>query len=242
MSICQSYTFKQDYSNAQNLQAIRVRAVDLVSRAHDAYSWHQAEKPQLFSRTKIMTKLGFILVSILIFMSGNAIAEESKELGVYIAGAGGWTKWDDDNSILEDYCCMDSEDMAFQVSAGYKFNRYFALDARYTWLGEYGVVVEHIDFAAWSVNGVGILPISNNGWELFGQLGLGQIDGSGRDIGHDKEGMWTIGGGVRYSLNQQLSLSGQLDAYSFNTNKWGDGGSKRNYIGAFTLCIQYIFE
>ena len=233
---------KQDYSNAQNLQAIRVRAVDLVSRSHDAYSWHQAEKPQLFSRTKIMTKLGFTLVSILIFMSGNAIAEESKELGVYIAGAGGWAKWDDDNSITDDWCCMDDKDFAFQASAGYKFNSYFALDARYTYLGNYIVNSSSIDFNAWSINGVGIFPISNNGWELFGQLGLGQIDGSASSIGHDKESMWTIGGGVRYSLNQQLSLSSQLDAYSFNTNKLGDGGSNRNYIGAFTLGIQYIFE
>jgi OOP family OmpA-OmpF porin len=233
---------KQDYSNAQNTQAIRVRAVDLVSPTRDAYSLHQGEKHQLFSRTKIMTKLGFTLASILIFMSGNALAEESKELGVYIAGAGGWTKWDDDNSITDDWCCMDDTDLTYQVSAGYKFNRYFALDARYTGLGKYDVGNERIDFAAWSVNGVGILPISNNGWELFGQLGLGQIDGDSRHIGHDKETMWTIGGGVRYSLNRHLSLSSQLDAYSFDTNKWGDGGSKRNYIGAFTLGIQYIFE
>jgi len=216
--------------------------VDLVSRAFDAFSRHQAEEHQLFSRTKIMTKLGFILATTLLFASGNALAEESKELGVYIAGAGGWTKWDDDNSIKQDWCCMNDTDYAYQVSAGYKFNRYFALDARYTYLGDYRIEDSSIDFNAWSVNGVGIFPISNNGWELFGQLGLGQIDASASGIGHDKESMWTIGGGVRYSLNRHLSLSGQLDAYSFNTNKWGDGGSSRNYIGTFTLGIQYIFE
>jgi hypothetical protein len=188
-----------------------------------------------------MTKLGLTLASILIFMSGSAIAEESKELGVYIAGAGGWTKWDDDNALPEQLG-MDDEDYAYQVSAGYKFNRYFALDARYTWLGDYSIADESIDFAAWSVNGVGILPISNNGWELFGQLGLGQIDGDLGQLGHDKESMWTIGGGVRYSLNRKLSLSGQLDAYSFNTNKYNSDGSGRSYIGAFTLGVQYIFE
>ncbi len=215
----------------------------MVSRAFEAFSWHRAEKRQLFSRTKIMTKLGFILATTLLFASGNALAEESKELGVYIAGAGGWTKWDDNNTIIQDYCCMDDKDVAFQVSAGYKFNRYFALDARYAYLGDYAIDESSIDFKAWSVNGVGILPISNNGWELFGQLGLGQMDASASNIGHDKESMWTIGGGVRYSLNRHLSLSGQLDAYSFNTKKWGaDDGGTRNYIGAFTLGIQYIFE
>jgi len=195
-----------------------------------------------------MTKLGFILASILIFVSGNALAEESKELGVYIAGAGGWTKWDDDNTITNDWCCMDDEDYNWQVSAGYKFNRYFAMDARYNWLGEYrigepnGNTVEKVDLAAWSVNGVGIWPISTNGWELFGQLGLGQMDVSTKNLGHDKDSMWTLGVGVRYSLNRHLSLSTQLDGYSFDTYKYGSSGSARNNVYAWTFGVQYIFE
>jgi hypothetical protein len=189
-----------------------------------------------------MTKIGFILASILIFASGNALAEESKELGVYIAAAGGWTKWDDDNSLINDFCCVNDEDYAFQASAGYKFNRYFAMDARYNYLGEYSVGFEKIDFAAWSVNGIGILPISDNGWELFGQLGLGQIDASADAFGHDKGSMWNLGGGVRYSLNRHLSLSGQLDGYSFDTYKYGRDGSTRNAIYAMTFGVQYIFE
>ena len=195
-----------------------------------------------------MTKLGFILASILIFVSGNALAEESKELGVYIAGAGGWTKWDDDNAIKNDYCCVDDEDYNLQVSAGYKFNRYFALDARYNYLGEYRIgepnsnAVEKVKLTAWSVNGVGIWPISTNGWELFGQLGLGQTDVSTQTLGRDKESMWTLGVGVRYSLNRHLSLSTQLDGYSFDTYKYGENSSDRNNVYAWTFGIQYIFE
>ena len=189
-----------------------------------------------------MTKLGFILASILIFASGNALAEESKELGVYIGATGGWTKWDDDNSIPNDWCCVDDEDYAYQANAGYKFNRYFALDARYNYLGEYAVGDSKVDFTAWSLNGVGILPISDNGWELFGQLGMGQVTADARSIGRDTEGLYNLGAGVRYSLNRHLSLSTQLDAYSFNTYRYGDDGSVRNSIYTWTFGIQYIFE
>ena len=189
-----------------------------------------------------MTKIGFILASILIFVSGNALAKESQELGVYIAGAGGWTHWDDDNSIVNDYCCMDNQDYAYQVSVGYKFNKYFAMDARYNGLGNYSVASESVDITAWSVNGVGILPISNNGWELFGQLGLGNADVDAGSVGHDKESMWTLGAGVRYSLTANLSLSSQLDVYSFDTYKFGNGSSDRNYISAWTFGVQYIFK
>ena len=189
-----------------------------------------------------MTKIGFLLASSLILVTGNALAEESQELGVYIAGAGGFTHWDDGNSIQNDWCCMDEEDYTYQVSAGYKFNRYFAMDARYNNLGTYSVGSENIELAAWSVNGVGIWPISTNGWELFGQLGLGQVNADASAIGHDKESMWTLGAGVRYSLTSNFSLSTQFDGYSFDTYKYGNPGSDRNAVYAWTFGAQYLFK
>jgi len=189
-----------------------------------------------------MTKLGFILASTLILLSGNALAEQSQELGVYIAGAGGWTHWDDDNAVPSDWCCMDDEDYAYQVSVGYKFNRYFAMDARYNGLGKYKIDSERVDFTAWSVNGVGIWPISDNGWELFGQLGLGAARADAGSIGRDNESMWTLGAGVRYSLTSNISLSTQFDAYSFDTYKYGNDSSARNIIYAWTVGAQYLFK
>ena len=190
----------------------------------------------------MMKKLGFLVASALLLVSGSALADQSKQIGVYIGATGGVSHWDDDNNIPEDWCCMDNEDLAWQINAGYKFNRHFALDGRYNWLGKFNIGSGSVDFEAWSLNGVGILPLGGGSWELFGQLGAGNIDVSSRSYGNAKETMWTLGGGVRYNLNRHLSLSGQLDAYSFSLNRIQEGGSARNYIGTATFGIQYIFE
>lgn len=180
-------------------------------------------------------KKGFLLASLLIFTGSALAAEPYKQIGVYIGANAGWSKWDDDNQ-LPDHKGIDDNDITWQINAGYKFNRYFAVDARYMDLGKYDVVGTDVNFRAWSANAIGILPLSSN-WELFGEVGAGRI----RDKKESSldETQYNLGGGIRWAINRHLSLSAQANMYRFKIRELDDS---HNHIYTFTGGIQYLFE
>jgi len=185
----------------------------------------------------MMMKKGFLLLGLIALAASNAMAEPAKQVGVYMGGNLGWTKWDDDNT-LPDHLGIEDEDISWQINTGYKFNRHFAMDARYIDLGKYKVVDDTWDFSAWTINAVGIIPLSNSGFELFGNAGLGRADIDTKCCGrNNKDTAASLGLGGRYSLNRNLSLSAQLDGYYANYND-----DFKNYIYAFTFGVQYIYE
>lgn len=179
-------------------------------------------------------KKGFLIAGLLVLASGSSYAEPAKQVGVYVGANAGWTWWDDDNSLPE-HRGMNDTDITWQVNAGYKFNKNFAIDARYADIGRYWVNPNtDYNFRAWTVNAVGMLPLSNSGWEIFGQAGAGQV----REVKtfRETETTYTIGAGVRYSINHHLSLSAQTDLYTWDSNSFD------NYIYTLAAGIQYIFE
>jgi OOP family OmpA-OmpF porin len=179
-------------------------------------------------------KKGFLIAGLLVLASGSSYAEPAKQVGVYVGANAGWTWWDDDNALPE-HRGMNDTDITWQVNAGYKFNKNFAIDARYADIGRYWVFPNtDYNFRAWTVNAVGILPLSNSGWEVFGQAGAGQV----REVKtfRETETAYTVGAGVRYSINRQLSLSAQTDLYTWDSNSFD------NYIYTLAAGIQYIFE
>lgn len=182
-----------------------------------------------------MTKKGFLIAGLLILASGYSFAEPAKPIGVYIGANAGWTWFDDDNALPE-HRGMNDTDITWQVNAGYKFNKNFAIDARYMDLGRYWVATPNtdLDYRSWTVNAVGILPLSNSGWEIFGNVGAGEI----REVKtfRETETVYSLGGGVRYSINRHLSLSGQGDIYRWSTSGYDF------HIYALSAGIQYIFE
>jgi len=181
-----------------------------------------------------MMNKGILIATALVLSSGSVMAEPSQQLGVYIAGAAGLTDWDDDNAFSN----TDDSDTVWQATAGYKFNGNFAVDARYAWLGEYSVGNQDVNFKAWSVNAVGIIPLPMDAWEIYGQLGLGRINGNGPL--DENEALITGGLGARYNLDSNLSLAGGVDFYSFSPDL--NGKSYDNMLYTLTAGIQYIFE
>ena len=190
----------------------------------------------------------FVIAGMMLALCTSAYAADKniKEMGVYIGSTVGVSKFKDDDTIAgSDF---DDNSWAGQFIAGYKFNKYFALDARYVDLGSFedSLSADKAKLTAWSGNLVGSYPFSNSGWEIFGQLGYGQIDGTtptGRSgqLSGDKRDTQTAGLGVRWSLTRHLSFSGQVDAWRFTQNRATDGKAT-NYIGALSAGIQYVFE
>jgi OOP family OmpA-OmpF porin len=181
-----------------------------------------------------------LIAGVLLALCTNVYAADKnvKQMGVYLGATVGATKYDDDGAVTDSN--FDDEDYLAQIIAGYKFNKYFALDARYVDLGNYSDSSGKVDITAWSGNVVGSYPFTNSGWEAFGQLGYGRLTGDSNCCGKDTENTATAGLGIRWSLNRHLSFSGQLDTWQFRVN--GDDRNYTQYISALSAGIQYVFE
>lgn len=162
-----------------------------------------------------MNKYLLILASSLLITPVALAAPPIKDRGGYIGGAIGATKFSDDNfydfrSIDID---LDENSYGYQIFGGYRFLKYFALEGRFTHLGEfeytastsyYGVEKQQWKHNAFTVNAMGIYPFGQSGFDIYGQLGAGILNidlsraASDADF-DDTGGVFTLGAGVRYT-------------------------------------------
>jgi hypothetical protein len=165
----------------------------------------------------------FVLFSILLggFLS-VAHAAEPLQSGMFIGGSAGSSELDDDGRF--NGFSFDDSDTAFGILAGYKFNKHFAIEARYTDTGSFKVSSlgssTDIDTDIISIHAVGIIPFGISGWSVYGQLGLGLVGydaGAGRD---DDGGAGSAGLGVSYNATENISFAFQLDAYVWEVNDY----------------------
>ena len=109
----------------------------------------------------------------MIALCGAANAAEPKAKGVYLGAGAGTSLFDDDGAIGG---VFNDQDKSLQTFGGYKFFKYLSIEARYADFGSFSDGVDSLETTSASANVVGIIPFGTSGWELFGQLGLGQID------------------------------------------------------------------
>lgn len=167
------------------------------------------------------TAIGAVAVALL--CAGVAArAAEPEARGFYVGAMGGATEFDDDG-LCYDYDCNES-DSGYGVFAGYKFLKYFALEARYSDFGMF-------DATALSAHAVGIIPFGASGWEVFGQLGIGSVDDE-----FMSETAASAGLGVRFYATPNLGFSLQTDAYV-----WEEYEDYYPGYGATQLAIHYLF-
>lgn len=153
--------------------------------------------------------------------SSIASAAEQEASGFYVGAAGGISEFDDDGWFQG--LNYDDSDSSYGVYAGYKFFKYFAVEARYVDLG--------FDASVFSGHAVGIIPFGTSGWELFGQLGAGSVDlGS-----FDSKSVGSAGLGVRFYPTSHLGISIQTDAYVFEEHNYNPS------FGATQLAVHYQF-
>jgi len=173
----------------------------------------------------------------LLTASGLVSAGAVNDRGAYIGGAFGITSFEDDGAFAGQQ--FDDSDTSLQLYGGYKFLRYFSLEGRLLSLGSYSLGPTEIDATAFSVNAVGIIPFGGSGWELFGQLGLGQINLDVSGFEDEDETIGSAGIGVRFTPTEHFSIALQTDAYAWEDNNLGttyDVG-----IVATQVAFQYNF-
>jgi len=166
-----------------------------------------------------MIKKYCLLITCLIF-SVAAYSADPQSQGFYIGGAGGSSEFDDDGAFQG--FDVDDSDTSLTIMGGYKVNRFFSVEARYSDLGTFKVshwyydISEKADVEALSIHAVGIIPFGASGWAIFGQLGLARVGFDCDDCSDETAG--SAGIGVQYSFTESLALAAQIDAYAWEAD------------------------
>ena len=180
------------------------------------------------------------IAAVLLCFSFSAFADPSKEKGFYAGGFAGITSYDDDD--LFNGNSLDDTDKSFGGQFGYKFFKFLAVEARYTDLGSYRVTEPQVDTATFDVDAlsahvVGLLPLGDGGWELSGQVGVADVSADCSRC--DDETAGTIGVGVRYTTNTNVTLFLQSDYYF-----WEETQKREDWdfsILSTTVGLQFMF-
>lgn len=192
------------------------------------------------------------------FTAGIASAAEVKEKGAYVGGAIGVTELDDDNltGFVIGGFSVDKKDTGYQLWGGYKFLKWFSVEGRYSYLGEYTatapgtVAIVKEDAAALTANAVFILPLGGSSWELYGQVGLGvlsyDISYLGASAPPSEDGTETVGSagvGVRWTPAPPVTISLGFDAWSAEIDRTAKffPADDDFSVGMTRLGVQYNF-
>lgn len=175
----------------------------------------------------MMKSIAAAITGALFLASSPALAQ-----GFYAGGSIGLS------SMEVDVNAFDGTDVGFKVFGGYRFNDYIAVEGFYTDFGEPDDGPLGIDADAFGIEGVGIIPLSEQ-FELFGKLGLAAWDadftgpGGFSDDGTDL----VLGVGVAYKFSPQISARGELEYYDIQA----DAGPFDVDTYMFSVGLQFNF-
>ena len=181
-----------------------------------------------------------LLASMLLAFVGSANAAEPKASGFYIGAGYGLSGFDDDG--LAEGLALDDKDKMAQVWAGYQFNKFLGVEARYAGFGTFSVPDAELESKAISGHVVGTIPLGGSGFALFGNVGYGNVDFDVSDAEgseSETESAYAIGVGVRWNITEMFSISLQHDRYAFEVDGFDDAFSLA--VGGTTVGIQVIF-
>lgn len=176
-----------------------------------------------------------LVTLLLLTVSATASAEAPKAKGAYLGLSVGITLVDTDGAFFLD----DDQDSAIQGYFGYKFIKHFAIEARVADLGSYSDGFDTFDLSSVSIHAVGIIPFGESGWELFGQIGLAQINQNVAGFGSEDDSAATAGLGVRWHINPKIAVAAQIDAYVWQNDFIGSEYDLS--VGAQMLSFQVNF-
>ena len=151
---------------------------------------------------------------------------------------------------------LDSNDTAYSLNIGYKFNPYFALEGGYTDLGKYGFSSNVTSPVATTVNGnykvdgvnlsaVGIIPL-NNGFSLYGKAGIFRANTkldvsssgtSGVSSTSDHSTNATYGLGASYAFNKDWTAKLEWNRF----HDVGETSTGKDNIDLYTVGVAYNF-
>lgn len=170
--------------------------------------------------------LGFAMTAA---FAGATFAQGMADRGLYLGGsvgqaeAQGWCDTGGAAGVTLASC--DDKDTAWKLFAGYKFNRYLALEGSYMNLGEFtasvtsGGVSANVtgEATSWNIAAVGMLPLGNQ-FSLFGKLGWAWTDaaasvtvgGTNVRVGEDDDEA-IYGVGVQWDMTRNWALRAEWE-------------------------------
>lgn len=182
-------------------------------------------------------------------MSGMALAQDA---GFYVSGSIGQSEIDIDTGPFTAAgvtgVSADETDIAWKFNVGYQFTRHWGVEVGYVSFGDFSVTgaagtVASVDAKAWTLAGVGTLPLGNSNFSLFGKLGayLGHSRGNATigaaPVRVSDRRVDIFGGiGVRYDFNRNFGV--QLEAERYNGD---DPIQKLQDTNLFTVGLRYKF-
>jgi len=104
--------------------------------------------------------------------------------------------------------CEDS-DTAWKVFGGYKFTDKLAVEGAYMNLGDMYKNSEHSDVSAFSINGVGSLPVTEK-FDVFGKIGATRWSSDNSGGSESGFGM-TYGVGAKMNMNENTKLRAEWE-------------------------------
>jgi OOP family OmpA-OmpF porin len=176
----------------------------------------------------------------LLFAGAAAVAAEPPSRGFYLGGNVGVATLDDDGMFAG--LQFDDSGTSYGVYGGYKILKYLAVEARFSNQGSYSIggggLQDDLDATAYSAHIVGIVPFGTSGWELFGELGIGNVKLDSECCGSDDSSAASAGIGVRYYPTPHLGIAIQTDAYAWEESV---NGTRDVGIAATQLAVHYLF-
>lgn len=188
-----------------------------------------------------------------------SFAADNADNGFYAVGALGGSYIDSDIDKVEDIGAEYSEwnkgSFAAKIAAGYQFNRNFALEGGYYYLGKTDAKVSdngnYIKYELTGhligVEGVGILPL-NDVFSLFGKAGAGVAITKAKlssniseinDSVNKTRIVPILGAGMEWNLTPKLALRTEYEGV-FGVSKEEDSGFDTNFH-LFTVGMKYKF-
>ncbi len=191
-----------------------------------------------------MSKQRILIFFFAALIAPSALAQPPLS-GSYIGAAYGETELDDDDLFAD---AVDDEDESYQFWGGYKFNRWFAVEGRYTSLGEYSNIGllflgrGSVEVDAVTAHAVFIAPFGGSDFDFYGHVGAGVAlyeAKIGRFDDDDEGGIASAGLGFRWTPAPQVTLSIGVDGYAFEVERGDDDFDVA--IGTWRFGLQYNF-
>ena len=178
-----------------------------------------------------------LVIAVILAAFTSAQAAEPLERGGYFGGGGGTSMFDDDGALSG--LSTDDTDTSLMLFGGYKFFKYLSVEGRYTNFGTFDVEGFDLDASALSVHVVGIVPFGTSGWELFGQLGFGNVQFELEGIEDEDQTAATGGIGVRFSPTPNFAIGIQTDVFVWEEEDFGS--TYDIAVGGTALTARFLF-
>lgn len=194
----------------------------------------------------MVIRTAWVSILVLLLSSLPAQAQDDDKRGGYIAAGIGSTWFDDDNKLGDRD--LDDNDVGWTLFGGYRFFRFFAVEAGYTNFGKYkaeGVFNDTEEkFQALYLAGVGILPLGDS-FQLSGKLGGGalQLDQSfsNQPDADDRGSTLLVGVGAQWAPSglKGVAFNLNLDGYFFTVEQANVDYDQR--LALLSVGVQYNF-